>query len=347
MTLFGTTLSQDQSDVVDLVRAIVDKQSTAVDGDDDATVSAVRQALVDAGLWTLGVADEHGGGGAPFELRLTALCAIASRWTTAAWCCAQAHAAAEVFGATGNDKMLEHVNSAGPVAVLDGLSPAVQLKVNAGRLTGTLARLDPGGRDAHVLILREHGTVWWLPPAALSAVRRLRCTGMAGAYTMCADVDVELDAAMVLSEIPVDDILARLRLAGAAIAAGIALECAERSLTYARGRIQFGAPLTRLPTVRSALFRQAQTANDSLTLALNSVPSPMAAVATLAGNCERAIEAAAGAVQSHGGYGYLAEYTVERLLRDAISLRAASGVGHGLVDAATVLADESALTAAR
>jgi hypothetical protein len=40
--------------------------------------------------------------------------------------------------------------------------------------------------------------------------------------------------------------------------------------------------------------------------------------------CDRAIEVAAAALQSFGGYGYLAEYPAERYLRDAVSLRAAA-----------------------
>jgi alkylation response protein AidB-like acyl-CoA dehydrogenase len=46
-------------------------------------------------------------------------------------------------------------------------------------------------------------------------------------------------------------------------------------------------------------------------------------------------------VQIHGGYGYLAEYGVERLVRDAISLRAATDAGGGSRAAAALLAGYS------
>jgi alkylation response protein AidB-like acyl-CoA dehydrogenase len=42
---------------------------------------------------------------------------------------------------------------------------------------------------------------------------------------------------------------------------------------------------------------------------------------------------AAKALQVHGGYGYTQDFAVERLLRDAISLRAATGVTHAATGA--------------
>ena len=169
---------------------------------------------------------------------------------------------------------------------------------------------------------------------------------MAGALSISAAVDAAADDVVVLTNVPVDEVRARLRLSGAAIAAGIALEAAKRGATYARARIQFGAPLTALPTVRAALFEQAHKATDALTLALCTAPTPWRAAAALAGNCERAISVAASAVQTHGGYGYLVEYEVERLLRDAVSLRAATAAAHEAQFCAARLASRpDALTA--
>lgn len=55
------------------------------------------------------------------------------------------------------------------------------------------------------------------------------------------------------------------------------------------------------------------------------VPNPDRAASILRDNCERAISVAADSLLSHGGYGYLLEYDVERMVRDAVSLRAATG----------------------
>jgi alkylation response protein AidB-like acyl-CoA dehydrogenase len=116
----------------------------------------------------------------------------------------------------------------------------------------------------------------------------------------------------------------RLRLGAAAVAAGVADAAAEAALAYSASRRQFGAALTALPTVREQLFGSAGAAAVTLRQILRTADAtPWQAAAVLDAACESAIEACARAVQSHGGYGYLTEYPVERLLRDAVSLRAA------------------------
>lgn len=343
MTWLGSALSQDQADTVDLVDAVVGKHGLG--SDDPATAGRARAALAEAGLWTIGLPEEQGGGGAPLPLRLTAFAALGQRWTAWSWACAQAHAAAELID--GRDTGLaSHIPTADPVAVLDGGAPHVVVEHADGRLSGFLHRVDPAGPDPHVVVLVDDSTAWLLTPDALVDVRPLRRTGMAGAMSMSARVDVAFDDVVVLTDVPVAEVRARLQLAGAAIAAGIAVEAAERSLAYAKARIQFGAALTELPTVRASLFRQAQLATDALALALGTAPEPARAAGVLAANCERAIEVAAASVQSHGGYGYLAEYDVERLVRDAVSLRAATAAGYGAQASASDLSSNASVLAA-
>jgi alkylation response protein AidB-like acyl-CoA dehydrogenase len=341
MTWFDAALSQDQADLVSLVDAVVDQHGDAPGDKDRTEVARARQALADSGLWTLGMPERHGGGGAALRLRLTALCALGRRSAAAARACAQAHAAAEVVDGRDVGGLLPHIHAAEAVAVVDAAAPHVSLKVTDGQIRGMLWRLDPAGQDPYVVVLAGPSTAWILPPNTVRIRRSLRCTGMAGALTVAAEVHGTLHDAAVLTAVPVDEVLARLRLAGAASAAGIALEAAERSLAYSRARIQFGAALTALPTVRRSLFDQATRATDALTLALGTEPRPLRAAAVLAGNCERAIAVAEAAVQSHGGYGYLVEYGVERLLRDAVSLRAATDATAGARGAAAVLAGHS------
>jgi alkylation response protein AidB-like acyl-CoA dehydrogenase len=341
VTWFDAALSPDQTDVVDLIAAVVGKHGEALDDhadDDHAGVGPARDALAQSGLWTLGIPEEHGGGGASLSLRLTALCALGQRWTAFGWACAQAHAAAEIVGGRDIAGVLSAVHAAQPVTVVDLSAPWVELQIESGRVHGTVWRLDPAGEDPYILVLADNSTAWVLPPSSVRRAHVLRHTGMAGALTVTAEIDTNLRGQDVQADVPVDDVLARLRLSGAAVAAGIALEAAERSLAYAQTRIQFGAPVIELPTVRGAMFRQAQQATDAFTLALSTEASPMRTAAVLAGNCERAIEVATAAVQSHGGYGYLAEYGVECLLRNAVSLRAATAAISDLPAVAAALA---------
>jgi alkylation response protein AidB-like acyl-CoA dehydrogenase len=335
----GARLSKDQSDVIALVDSLIAKRGEAPGDENPAEVTKARQALADAGLWTLGAAEKLGGGGAPLQLRLTAMAALGRHWAALAWASAQVHAAVEILGENpASADMLERIFQAdAAVCVVDAGAIHVDL-VDEGdwRIRGNLSRLDPVGETTHVIVLAGDSEAWVLPADALRATAPLRRTGMAGALTIAADVDGI--AHPVTTSSPVAEIRARMQLAGAAIAAGIAVEAAERSLEYSRNRIQFGAALTALPTVRQSLFDQAGMASESLALVLGSdMTSPVHAASALAHNCARAIAVAAAAVQSHGGYGYLAEYDVERLLRDAISLRAATDSANGARMAAGAL----------
>jgi alkylation response protein AidB-like acyl-CoA dehydrogenase len=84
---------------------------------------------------------------------------------------------------------------------------------------------------------------------------------------------------------------------------------------------------------RTSLAAQRSAAVASVRTALNAFTWPGSAVSAAQENLERAIEVAAKALQVHGGYGYTQDFAVERLLRDAISLRAATGVTHAATGA--------------
>lgn len=339
MTWPGAPLSQDQANIVSLVDAIVREHGAAPEDDYPAEVAKARQVLADAGLWSLGAAEEAGGGGASLPLRLAFLASVGRHWAALAWASAQAHAAIEILGGDPAwGELAGRLSDGSAVAcVVDWDSARVSLTSAGGRISGTLSRLDPAGTAPHVVVLTGDATAWVLPPESLVFGPVLRRAGMAGARTAAADVAAEAPA--VVTAVPVAEVRARLQLAGAAIAAGLAAEAAERSLGYARSRVQFGAPLTALATVRQALLRQAMDAAAALTVLHSAdLPAPVHAAAILADNCERAISATAAAVHVHGGYGYLAEYGVERLVRDAVSLRAATDADGGARAAAALLA---------
>jgi alkylation response protein AidB-like acyl-CoA dehydrogenase len=335
----GPPLSGDQADIVGLVDAIVGKHGAAPQDEDPAEVARARQALADAGLWTLGAAEDVGGGGATLPLLLAFLASVGRHWAALAWASAQAHAALEVLGGDPAWSGLAGRVSDGSAAacVIDRDSARLRLTDAGGRVSGTVARLDPAGVDPHVIVLAGDATAWVLPPQALVFGPVLRRAGLAGALTVAAQVAGATPA--VISGVRVAQVRARLQVAGAAIAAGLAADAAERSLGYARSRVQFGAPLTALATVRQAVARQTADAATALAvLHVSGLPAPVDAAAILADNCERAVSVTAAAVQVHGGYGYLAEYGVERLVRDAVSLRAATDAGGSARAAAALLA---------
>lgn len=119
--------------------------------------------------------------------------------------------------------------------------------------------------------------------------------------------------------------LVRGRLGAAAIATGIAQAALDHSLRYAAERTQFGRPIAdfegmqfkladmaiRLEAARSLTRRAAAAlaAQDPSAPALASMAKTFASEAAMAITTE--------AIQVFGGYGYMRDYPVERLFRDA------------------------------
>jgi hypothetical protein len=119
----------------------------------------------------------------------------------------------------------------------------------------------------------------------------------------------------------------------AAMALGIVEQCRERSLEYARTRVQFGRPIGEFQLIQLKLakmevarmnlqnlvFRliEMSAAGKSMDLAEASACKLYAAQA--------AMEVALEAVQLFGGNGYMAEFQVEQLARDAKVLQIYGG----------------------
>ncbi len=120
-----------------------------------------------------------------------------------------------------------------------------------------------------------------------------------------------------------DYILAVLCLGTAAIATGIASKGAEVSRAYSHERYQGGSIIHEHQQLRLMLGGMRAVEETGLTLLRGACsedgdrPSLSTALAVKALVCERAREAASNAVQLHGGYGYMRDYGMERLLRDA------------------------------
>jgi acyl-CoA dehydrogenase len=119
----------------------------------------------------------------------------------------------------------------------------------------------------------------------------------------------------------------------AAMALGIVERCLELCLDYAKGRVQFGKPiaeyqliqlkLARMEVARlnlqNLVFRQIEMASAGRQMTLAE-----ASACKLYG-AQAATEVALEAVQLFGGNGYMAEYEVEQLARDAKVLQIYAG----------------------
>ena len=115
------------------------------------------------------------------------------------------------------------------------------------------------------------------------------------------------------------------RLGMAAQAVGIAQSCLEESIKYSKERKQFGRPIADFQGFSFMIAEMATDVAAARELTYNAAVlkeanSPEATVACSMAKyfaAEAANRCAYKAVQIHGGYGYIKEYKVERLYRDA------------------------------
>ncbi|HHX22422.1 MAG: acyl-CoA dehydrogenase [Tepidanaerobacteraceae bacterium] len=114
------------------------------------------------------------------------------------------------------------------------------------------------------------------------------------------------------------------RVGVGALCVGIAQAALDESIKYAKERIQFGRPIGKFQAIQFMLADMAtevETArllvHKAAWLKDNKLPfSKESAMAKLYAS-ETAMRCTLKAVQIHGGYGYMKEYKVERLMRDA------------------------------
>jgi len=169
-----------------------------------------------------------------------------------------------------------------------------------------------------------------LGSAGVSLLRNESKLGIRGSYTSAfAFSDLRVPAESLLGSEGQGFKIAMETLNGgrigiAAQALGIAEGAFERALAYAKERKQFGHPIselqaiqfkladmaTRIETSRLIVYRSAWLKENKKPYALDSAMCKLYA-------SETATYVTKEAIQIHGGYGYMTEYEVERMYRDA------------------------------
>ena len=114
------------------------------------------------------------------------------------------------------------------------------------------------------------------------------------------------------------------RIGIAAQAVGIARAAFEAALGYARERVQFGQPIIQHQSIGNLLADMQMQINAARLMVLQAAKMRTAGVACLSEASQAKLFASeiaervcSSAIQIHGGYGYLEDYPVERLYRDA------------------------------
>jgi alkylation response protein AidB-like acyl-CoA dehydrogenase len=136
----------------------------------------------------------------------------------------------------------------------------------------------------------------------------------------------------------------------AAMALGIVDRCLELCLDYAKERVQFGKPIAEYQLIQLKLARMEVARLNLQNLVFRQIEMASAgrhmtlaeASACKLYGAQAAVEVALEAVQLFGGNGYMAEYEVEQLARDAKVLQIYAGTDEIQVGqiARSLIADE-------
>ena len=122
------------------------------------------------------------------------------------------------------------------------------------------------------------------------------------------------------------------RLSTAAIGLGIARAALDHALAYAAQREQFGQTLRSFEGIRLKLADMAvrTEAARALVAAAAANPSTLATAVAKIVASEAAMHVSTDAVQIFGGYGYMRDYPVEKLMRDAKGTEVLDGTNQQL-----------------
>lgn len=151
-------------------------------------------------------------------------------------------------------------------------------------------------------------------------------TGLRGAGT--ARVELDGVRAEVVGDAAAVEAVARhaALVTAAAAAVGVADAALDQAREYLLARHQFGQALAGFAALRAMVGSMAADVDAAWGLVetvarRGSDPERAVAVAT-----RTAVRTTIDALQLHGGYGYTQDFPVERMLRDALSLRARAAV---------------------
>jgi alkylation response protein AidB-like acyl-CoA dehydrogenase len=315
-----------------------------------------------AGLLGLPYAQEYGGGGQPYEVYLQVLEELAAaRLTVGLGVSVHTLACHAVAGFGSKQQRADHLPAMLGGALLGAYclseptsgSDAASLRTRAVRegggwvIDGTKAWITHGGvADFYTVLARSggegaHGVSAFLVPGdtpGLSAAPPERKMGMKGSPT----AQVNFDGVAVPDARRIGDegqgfaiALSALdsgRLGIAACAIGVAQAALDAAVGYVGERQQFGRPIADFQGLRFMLADMAThiEAGRALYLTaarLRDAGEPFSARAAMAKLfcTDTAMQVTTDAVQLLGGYGYTADFPVERYMREAKVLQIVEG----------------------
>lgn len=357
--------TDEARDLFSLVRELVQREiapRAAEEEDAGRFPREVFTLLSDSGLLGLPYASEFGGGDQPYEVYLQVLEELAAaRLTVGLGVSVHSLSCHALAGYGTKEQQAEHL----PAMLGGGLlgayclsepasgSDAASLRTKAVRdgddwvITGTKAWITHGGvADFYTVLARTGGegargiSAFLVPGDAegLSAALPEKKMGMKGSPTAQIHFDgVRISDARRIGEEGQGFAIALSALDGgrlgiAACAIGVAQAALDEALRYATERQQFGRPIADFQGLRFMLADMATQieAGRALYLAaarLRDAGRPFSKQAAMAKLLctDAAMKVTTDAVQVLGGYGYTADFPVERFMREAKVLQIVEG----------------------
>ncbi|MFF0557525.1 acyl-CoA dehydrogenase family protein [Streptomyces sp. NPDC004266] len=357
--------TDEARELLSLVRDIARREIVPRAAEEEAAGLFPRELfalLSRSGLLGLPYDPEHGGGGQPYEVYLQVLEEFAAARLTVGLGASVHTLACHALAGHGTDgQRAAHL----PGMLGGGLlgayclsepsagSDAAALRTRAVReggdwvLDGTKAWITHGGiADFYTVMARTGGpgargiTAFLVPGDApgLSAAPPERKMGMKGSPT----AQLHFDGVRVADDRRLGgegqgfaialDALDSGRLGIAACAVGLAQSALDEAVAYARGRRQFGRPIADFQGLRFLLADMATRIEAGRALYLEAArlkdegrPFGRRAAMAKLFCTDAAMQVTTDAVQVLGGYGYTADFPVERYLREAKMLQIVEG----------------------
>ncbi|GAA2512972.1 acyl-CoA dehydrogenase family protein [Streptomyces gobitricini] len=357
--------TEEARDLIALVRDIVQREIAPRAAEEEDAGHFPREVfalLSESGLLGLPYDSGFGGGDQPYEVYLQVLEELAAaRLTVGLGVSVHSLACHALAGYGTKEQQTEHL----PAMLGGGLlgayclsepssgSDAASLRTKAVRegagwvITGTKAWITHGGVADFYTVLARTGvegprgiTAFLVPGDAegLSAATPEKKMGMKGSPTAQLHFDgVRVPDARRIGEEGQGFAIALSaldsgRLGIAACAIGVAQAALDEAVTYATGRQQFGRPIADFQGLRFMLADMATRieAGRALYLAaarLRDAGLPFSREAAMAKLfcTDAAMKVTTDAVQVLGGYGYTADFPVERYMREAKVLQIVEG----------------------
>ena len=199
----------------------------------------------------------------------------------------------------------------GAAVVLDGTTGLVEGAAGAHVLVVAATHPD-GGRALVEVPLTASGVRVGSPEPVLGLTA-------AGSARVTFD-GVRLHPQAVLSKSAFEKAVAFSHLTIAAVGVGVAQAAFEAALRYAQQRSAFGKPISQHQAIQLKLADMATGVSAARLLVADAGDDPVrAAVAKLQATAT-ALSVTLESMRTHGGYGYTAEFPVERYYRDAARL---------------------------